>query len=62
MTVHEDRLHAEVDRELDEIRSSCDGLATRSGLLIAATGVAVPIVAARLTTVHKLDLGWRVRC
>jgi hypothetical protein len=57
VTVHEDRLHAEVDRELDEIRSSCDGLATRSGLLIAATGVAVPIVAARLTTMHKLGPG-----
>jgi hypothetical protein len=57
VTVHEDRLHAEVDRELDQIRSSCEGLATRSGLLITATGIAVPIVAARLTitTVNKLQ-------
>ena len=55
VTVHEDRLHAEVDRELDEIRRSCDGLATRSGLLITATGIAVPIVAARLATVHSLQ-------
>lgn len=57
MTVHEDRLHAEVDRELDEIRRSCDGLATRSGLLITATGIAVPIVAVRLTAVRTLQPG-----
>lgn len=50
MTVHEDRLHAEIDRQLGEVRAACDGLATRSGLLIAATGVGAAVLAARIGT------------
>jgi hypothetical protein len=48
VTVHDDRLHAEVDRQLGEVRSACDGLATRAGLLITATGIGAAIVAARI--------------
>ena len=52
MTVHDDRLHAEVDRQLAEVRVACDGLATRSGLLIAATGVGAAILAVRISVSH----------
>jgi hypothetical protein len=52
VTVHDDRLHAEVDRQLAEVRAACDGLATRSGLLIAATGVGAAILAARISAGH----------
>lgn len=48
MTVHDDRLNAEVDRQLGEIRTACDGLATRAGLLITATGVGAAVIAARI--------------
>lgn len=50
MSVHDDRLHAEVDRQLGEVRAACDGLATRSGLLITATGVVATLVAVRIGT------------
>jgi hypothetical protein len=49
VTVHDDWLHGEVDRQLAEVRAACDGLATRSGLLIAATGVGATIIAARIS-------------
>ncbi len=50
----EDLLYGEVDRQLAEVRAACDGLATRSGLLIAATSVAAAIVAPRIVTkVHQ---------
>jgi hypothetical protein len=49
VTVHDDRLHAEVDRQLAEVRAECDGLATRSGLLIAATGVGAAIMSSRIS-------------
>jgi hypothetical protein len=52
MTVHDDRLHAEIDRQLAEVRAACDGLATRAGLLIAATGVGAAIIAARISAGH----------
>lgn len=48
LTVHDDRLHAEIDRQLGEVRSACDGIATRSGLLITVTGVGAALVAARI--------------
>jgi hypothetical protein len=48
VTVHDDRLHTEVDRQLVEVRTACDGLASRSGLLIAATGVGAAIIASRI--------------
>lgn len=54
MTVDDDRLHAEVDRQLGEIRSDCDGLATRAGILLTAAGVVATIVAARFDKVPKL--------
>jgi hypothetical protein len=50
----DDRLHAEVDRQLGEIRSDCDGLATRAGVLLTATGIVATIVAARFDKVPKL--------
>ena len=52
MSVHNDRLHAEVDRQLAEVRAACDGLATRAGLLIAAAGVVAAILAARIVPGH----------
>lgn len=54
MTVDDDRLHAEVDRQLGELRSDCDGLAARAGLLLTATGIVASIVAARFDKVPKL--------
>jgi hypothetical protein len=52
VTVHDDRLHAEIDRQLAETRAACDGLATRSGLLIAAAGLGAAIVATRVKAGH----------
>jgi hypothetical protein len=48
LTAHDDRLHDEIDRQLGEIRATCDGLATRAGLLITATGIGAAVVAARI--------------
>lgn len=44
----DDRLHAELDRQLAEVRAACDGLATRSGLLVAATAAVAAVVAPRI--------------
>ena len=52
MSVHDDRLHAEVDRQLAETRGACDGLATRSGLLIAAAAAVAAIWAPRIQVGH----------
>lgn len=57
MSVNDDRLHAEVDRQLSEIRAACDGIMVRSGLLISATGVGAAIVAARIGHVKAGLLG-----
>ena len=54
MTEDDDRLHDEVDRQLGEIRSDCDGLAARAGVLLTATGILASIVAARFDKVPKL--------
>jgi hypothetical protein len=52
VSAHDDRLHAEVDRQLAEVRAACDGLATRSGLLIAAAAAVAAILAARIQVGH----------
>lgn len=44
----DDRLHAELDRQLAEVRTACDGLATRSGLLIAAIAAVAAVLAPRV--------------
>jgi hypothetical protein len=54
VTEDDDKLHAEVDRQLGEIRSDCDGLAARAGVLLTATGIVATIVAARFDKVPKL--------
>ena len=47
--VHDDdRLHAELDRQLAEVRAACDGIATRSGLLGAAIGAVAPLLGPRI--------------
>jgi hypothetical protein len=52
VSVHDDRLHAEVDRQLAETRAACDGLATRSGLLIAAAAAVAAILAPNIHAGH----------
>jgi flagellar biosynthesis protein FlhB len=52
VSVHDDRLHAEVDRQLTEARAACDGLATRSGLLIAAAAAVAAILAPNIHAGH----------
>lgn len=54
MAVHDDRLHAELDRQLAEVRAACDGLATRSGLL-AAIAVVTGVFAPRIDT-HRHEI------
>jgi hypothetical protein len=49
VAVHDDdRLHAELDRQLAEVRAACDGLATRSGLLVAAIAAVAAVLAPRI--------------
>jgi hypothetical protein len=45
-----DRLFAEVDRQLEHVRSQTDAVAMRSGFLIATTAVAASVLAARIQT------------
>ncbi len=52
----EDRLHAELDRQLAEVRAACDGLATRSGLLVAATAAVAAVMAPRIDPARHLIL------
>ena len=52
----EDRLHAELDRQLAEVRAACDGLATRSGLLVAATAAVAAVLAPRIDPARHLVL------
>lgn len=57
MAVHDDdRLQAEVDRQLGEVRAACDGLATRSGLLIAAAAAVALILGPRVQVSHHETL------
>jgi hypothetical protein len=49
----EDRIYAEIDRQLAEVRAACDGFATRAGLLIAATGIGASIFGARIGKAHS---------
>jgi hypothetical protein len=51
----DDRLHAELDRQLAEVRASCDGLATRSGLLVAATAAVAAVFAPRID-LHRHEI------
>ena len=54
MAVEADELlHAELDRQLAEVRTVCDGLATRSGLLIAAVAAESTMIVKRLGS-HQL--------
>jgi len=48
VSAHQDRLLAETDRQLEELRAACDGLATRAGLLITVVGIGATIVVARI--------------
>lgn len=48
----DDRLHAELDRQLAEVRAACDGLATRSGLLVAAIAAVAAVLAPRINPAH----------
>jgi hypothetical protein len=45
-------LHAELDRQLAEVRTACDGLATRSGLLVAAIAAVAAVLAPRINPAH----------
>jgi hypothetical protein len=47
-----DRLHAELDRQLAEVRTTCDGLATRSGLLVAAIAAVAAVFSPRIDPKH----------
>jgi len=49
-------LHAELDRQLAEVRAACDGLATRSGLLIAGVAAVAAVFAVRVDPKHHVIL------
>jgi hypothetical protein len=48
-----DRLFAEVERQLAEVRATADGLATRAGVLLTGTALAAGLLAARLATLRS---------
>jgi hypothetical protein len=52
----EEHLHAELDRQLAEVRASCDGLATRSGLLVAATAAVTAVLGPRIDPARHVIL------
>ena len=52
----DDRLHAELDRQLAEVRAACDGLATRSGLLVAAISAIALLLGPRIDPARHLVL------
>lgn len=54
-TTHTDRLFTEVDRQLNEVRSVADGMATRAGLLISATALGASLLGSQLA---QLKTGW----
>ena len=57
MAIHDDdRLHAELDRQLAEVRAASDGLATRSGLLVAAISAIALLLGPRIDTARHLVL------
>jgi hypothetical protein len=56
VTTLADRVFTEVDRQLEFVRTQAEGVATRSGLLIATTAVAASVLAARIQT-GKLEVG-----
>jgi hypothetical protein len=57
VAVHDDdRLHSELDRQLAEVRAACDGLATRSGLLVAAISAVALLLGPRVNPDRHLVL------
>jgi hypothetical protein len=56
MAADGDLLRGEVDRQLAEVRAACDGLATRSGILVAAESVAAALVAPHIKPDQHLTL------
>jgi hypothetical protein len=48
----DDLLFTELDRQLSEVRTACDGLATRSGLLVAAIAAVAAVLAPRINPAH----------
>jgi len=52
----DDLLHAELDRQLTEVRAACDGVATRSGLLVAAISAAALLLGPRIDPAHHVIL------
>lgn len=56
MPADADLLYAEVDRQLSEVRAAADGVATRSGLLVGAAGVAGAVFAPRIQAGHHQSL------
>lgn len=48
MAGYDDLVHAEIDRQLSEVSTACDALATRSGTLLAVAGVGVTILASHI--------------
>lgn len=57
LTSHPDRMFAEVDRQLDLVRTQVDAVATRSGFLIATTAVVAAVLAARIQTGKPYGVG-----
>jgi hypothetical protein len=53
----DDRLFAEVDRQLTEARMMADGLATRAGVLVSGSALVAGLLGTRLP---MLQLGWAV--
>jgi hypothetical protein len=53
----DDRLFAEVDRQLAEVRTMADGLATRAGVLMSGSALVAGLLGTRLP---MLQLGWAV--
>jgi hypothetical protein len=52
----QDGIYSEVDRQLAEVRAACDGLATRAGLLFAASGIAAALLAPSIHADRRQDL------
>jgi len=48
----EELLHSELDRQLAEVRTACDGVATRAGLLFAAVAAVAAVLAPRINPSH----------
>lgn len=58
MTTIADRLFTELDRQMTEVRTIADGIATRAGFLTSATALAGGLLGARFTTI--VTSGWTI--